>query len=59
MKKILLTIALIATMAQADNVVHYDQKGKAEKSTSKQKEKPKTGTSKPNHPSTEIYNTKK
>jgi len=48
MKKLLLTIALIATMAQAGNVVHYDQT-----------EKPETGTSKPNHPSTEIYIIKK
>ena len=44
MKKILLTIALIATIAQAENVVHYDQKGELE-----------TPISKPNHPSQEIY----
>ena len=48
MKKTLLTIAFITTMAQAENVVHYDQNGN-----------PETTISKPNHPSTEIYIIKK
>ncbi len=44
MKKVLLTIALIATIAQAENIVHYDQKGKL-----------LTTVSKPNHPNSDLY----
>jgi hypothetical protein len=44
MKKVLLTIALIATMAQAENIVHYDQNTKAD-----------TTVSKPNHPNNDIH----
>lgn len=44
MKKTLLIVALFAAMAQADNIVHYDQNTKAD-----------TTVSKPNHPNNDIY----
>jgi hypothetical protein len=43
MKTLILAITLIATLAQAD-IVHYDDKGKEQ-----------TQTSKPNHPSSDLY----
>ena len=48
MKKIVLAIALITTMVQAENVVHYDKKVKKEKTVSK-----------PNHPNNDIHVIKK
>ena len=44
MKKVLLTVAVLATLAQADDVVHYDKDGKKESIISK-----------PNHPTTDLY----
>ncbi|MGB5964225.1 MAG: hypothetical protein WBF77_10370 [Sulfurimonadaceae bacterium] len=44
MRKTLFIIALIATMAQAENIVHYDQNGKPDKNISK-----------PNHPNNDIH----
>ena len=44
MKKVLLAMALIATMAQAESIVHYDQNIKGD-----------TPVSKPNYPNNDIY----
>ncbi|MDA3947550.1 MAG: hypothetical protein PF439_12800 [Helicobacteraceae bacterium] len=44
MKKTLFIIALFATIAQAQDVVHYDQN-----------EKPDKNISKPNHPNNDIH----
>ena len=43
MKKILLAVALFATLVQAENVVHYDKK-----------EVKESGIKKPNHPNSDL-----
>ena len=47
MKTILLSIALIATLLQAEDTVHYDKK-----------EIKESGVNKPNHPSSDLYTKK-
>lgn len=48
MKKIILTAVVFVAFAQAENIVHYDKKTKADSSVSK-----------PNHPNSDIHVPKK
>ena len=48
MKNVILAVALFATLAQAGNVVHYDQNGKPEKKAAQ-----------PNYPNDDLYVIKK
>ncbi len=47
MKKILLATALLVTLAQAEDIVHYDKK-----------EEKKQEMKKPNHPNNDLYGKK-
>ena len=44
MKKVLLTVAVLVTLVQAGEVVHYDKDTKKDNKISK-----------PNHPTTDLY----